>query len=78
MDQLVTVRDMKQRYSCSSPTARKYLRQVFPHMENPLAAPLWAVMEWEASRTVLPASISRVRYIARNTGRVFVPRTREG
>ena len=78
MERLVNVRDMRERYGCSNPTARKYLRQVFPHMENPLVAPMWAVLEWEASRTVLPASINRIRFITRNTGRVIVPRTREG
>jgi len=65
---------MKERYGCSNPTARKYLRQCHPHMESPLAAPEWAVREWEESRIVIPAG--RVKEIkARfNTGRVIVPR----
>ena len=78
MERLVTVKDMKERYGCSNPTARKYLRQCFPHMENPLAAPLWAVEEWEDNRTVIPASRARVNTILRTTGRVIVPRKREG
>lgn len=74
MERLVTVRDMKERYGCSNPTARKYLRQCHPHMESPLVAPEWAVREWEESRMVIPAG--RVTGIkARvNTGRVIVPR----
>ena len=75
MDRLVTVRGMRERYGCSNPTARKYLRQCHPHMENPLTAPEWAVQEWEDSRLAVPASVKRERYCARNTGRVIVPRT---
>lgn len=77
MEQLVTVKAMRERYGCSTPTARKYLRQCFPHMENPLTAPEWAVTEWEDSRTV--DKVNRVRTTARKpTGRVIVPRKREG
>ena len=76
MDRLVTVREMRERYNCSNPTARKYLRQCHPHMENPLAAPEWAVQEWEDGRTVVPASIAREIQIRRHTGRVIVPRKR--
>lgn len=75
MDELMTVRGMRERYGCSNPTARKYLRQCFPHTENPLTAPVWAVEEWEDSRTVVPASIQREIRAKRNTGRVIVPRT---
>lgn len=75
MDQLVTVKAMRERYGCSNPTARKYLRQCHPHMENPLTAPEWAVQEWEDSRTVIPANIRRDAYVKHNTGRVIVPRT---
>lgn len=39
MERLVTVKDIRERYGCSNPTARKYLRQMF-HYENPLTAPL--------------------------------------
>ena len=73
MERLVTVRDMRERYGCSNPTARKYLRQCTPHMENPLTAPAWAVQEWEDSRTAIPVS-GRKEIRTRNTGRVIVPR----
>lgn len=76
MERLVTVRAMRERYGCSNPTARKYLRQCHPHMENPLTAPEWAVQEWEDSRTVVPASVKREIRATRSTGRVIVPRKR--
>lgn len=75
MDKLITVKDMRERYSCSNPTARKYLRQCNPHLENPLAAPEWAVQEWEDSRTVVPVEKHLDLRIRHNTGRVIVPRT---
>lgn len=76
MDQLVTVRAMRERYGCSNPTARKYLRQCHPHMENPLTAPEWAVQEWEDSRLVVPAN-RKVEMTSRHrTGRIIVPRKR--
>lgn len=75
MDALVTVRAMRERYGCSSPTARKYLRQCHPHMEDPLVAPEWAVQEWEDSRTVIPVS-KRTEIARHQTGRVIVPRKR--
>lgn len=74
MEALVTVRAMRERYGCSNPTARKYLRQCFPHTENPLTAPEWAVQEWEDSRTVLPAKVSKRVQIGQRTGRVIIPR----
>ena len=78
MERLVTVRDTQQRYGCSLPTARKYLRQIVPHMENPLTAPEWAFREWEESRTVIPAEVSRKRRqeILQRTERVIMPRRR--
>lgn len=80
MDRLVTVREMRERYGCSNPTARKYLRQCVPHMEDPLVAPEWAVSEWEQKRMVIPAEVSRTKAteISKrvNTGRVIVPRHR--
>lgn len=72
MERLVTVRDMRERYGCSNPTARKYLRQCHPHMEAPLCAPEWAVQEWEDSRTVVPAG--KVEISRQKPGRVIVPR----
>ena len=73
MDKLVTVKAMKERYGCSLPTARKYLRQCIPHMESPLAAPEWAVVEWEERRTVVPAGRQATHY-TKKTGRTVVPR----
>lgn len=74
MDQLMTVKAMRERYGCSSPTARKYLRMCNPHTENPLTAPVWAVQEWEDSRIAAP--VERRRKEARHitTARVIVPR----
>ena len=73
MERLVTVKGMRERYGCSNPTARKYLRQCQPHMENPLAAPEWAVQEWEDSRTVITCSKPQAK---QHAGRVIVPRRR--
>lgn len=72
MERLVTVREMRDRYRCSNPTARKYLRECVPHMENPLVAPEWAVQAWEDSRVAVPQK--RTVTIRSNTGRVVVPR----
>ena len=75
MDALMTVKGMRERYGCSTPTARKYLRQCDPHMENPLAAPVWAVQEWEDSRIEVP--VDRRRILAEHhAGTVHVPRRR--
>ena len=74
MDKLMTVRAMRERYGCSNPTARKYLRQCNPHTENPLTAPEWAVEEWENSRIEVPAEMPK-KTIRINTERVIVPRT---
>lgn len=80
MDRLVTVKAMQERYGCSLPTARKYLRQCVPHMEAPLTAPEWAVKEWEEKRTVIPPEISRRAaaeiHRKQQTGRIIVPRKR--
>jgi hypothetical protein len=77
MDKLITVRDMMNRYGCSGPTARKYMRQMY-HYENPLTAPEWALTEWERSREAVPADPRRQIEILhrRDTGRVIVPRKR--
>lgn len=79
MERLVTVKDMQERYGCSLPTARKYLRQMF-HYENPLAAPRWAFDEWEENRERMPDAISEqrtTRILNRKTNeRTIVPRKR--
>lgn len=75
MDRLITVKDICNRYSCSLPTARKYIRQMF-HYENPLTVPVWAFAEWERSRERMPADKSRKTQIRKNRGTVIVPRKR--
>ncbi len=79
MERLVTVKDIRERYGCSGPTARKYLRQMF-HYENPLAAPEWALSEWERNRERIPVGIGNRRKTEiterKRTGRVIVPRKR--
>ena len=75
MDQLMTVRGMRERYGCSNPTARKYLRQCNPHTENPLTAPVWAVQEWEDGRIAVPVDRPKIEVRRMNTERVIVPRT---
>ena len=79
MEKLITVREVCDRYGCSLPTARKYMRQCNPHLENPLVVPEWAFKEWEQSRTVInPTTKRKERNIKRkmNAGRTIVPRTR--
>lgn len=79
MERLVTVKDMQERYGCSLPTARKYLRQMF-HYENPLAAPQWAFNEWEENRERMPAGVSKIRMAdilnKKQNERTIVPRKR--
>lgn len=72
MERLITVKDIRERFGCSAPTARRYLRQMF-HYEHPLTAPVWAFNEWEKSRERSP--VGRVR-ITQKTERIFVPRRR--
>lgn len=76
-ERLITVKFIAERYDCSRPTAAKYIRQMEPHMENPLTATEIAFREWEENRTVYPADKKRrERIIKRQTERVFVPRHR--
>jgi hypothetical protein len=79
MERLVTVKDMQERYGCSLPNARKYLRQMF-HYENPLAAPRWAFDEWEESRERMPEGVGIIRSTEilnrKNNERTIVPRKR--
>ena len=80
MERLITVKDIRERYGCSLPTARKYMRQMF-HYENPLAAPAWAFNEWEQNRERMPDGISatRARVILnrKQNERTIVPRKRD-
>ena len=80
MDGLITVKAMSKRYDCSLKTARKYLRECIPHLENPLVAPEWAVKEWEEKRMVVPQETGK-RKMAEicqrmNQKPAYVPRTR--
>ena len=82
MEKLITVRDVSERYGCSLPTARKYIRQCNPHMEKPLATPEWAFRDWEERRTVLmPENMTKADYYRllrqiKEGARVIVPRRR--
>ena len=71
MERLITVQAMAERYGCSLPTARKYIRECVPHLEKPLVTFPWALREWEESRAVIPAERS-----IKKTGRIIVPRRR--
>ena len=76
MERLVTVNDIRERYGCSLPTARKYIRQMY-HYENPLTAPRWAFDEWERGRESQPTGIRFSRTVnQRQTERTIVPRKR--
>ena len=78
MERLLKVSDISERYGCSLPTARKYLRRMF-HYENPLTAPEWALKEWEQSREAMPEDGKRRAEILhrKTTGLVIVPRKRD-
>lgn len=75
MDRLVTVHDVSERYGCSLPTARKYIRLCNPHMEKPLATTQAAFREWEDSRVVTKPSV-KMRHKLLNVERIIVPRKR--
>lgn len=79
MERLITVKDIRERYGCTTPTARKYMRQMF-HYENPLTAPAWALKEWESNRERMPAGAGKQRKAEiirrKTTGRIIVPRKR--
>lgn len=55
---LLTVNDMAERYSCSTKTARRYMRKM-DHMEKPLRVTEQAVEAWELERTREPESAGR-------------------
>jgi len=76
MERLITVKDVSERYSCSLPTARKYIRQCNPHMENPLVVPEWAFREWEENRMVFARNRRRMLKKCSISERVIVPRRR--
>lgn len=78
MERLVTVKDMQERYGCSLPTARKYLRQMIPHMENPLTATVTAFREWEEKRMRFPTEMTKAQreQHVKKSERTIVPRKR--
>ena len=78
MDKLITVKAVSERYDCTMATARKYIRQCNPHMEDPLVTPEWAFREWEAKRTVVngTAKMKKKLMERQNAERIIVPRTR--
>ena len=75
MERLVTVKDMCERYGVTTKTARKYIRQMF-HYESPLAAPRWALDEWEKGRECCPGNAGKNRFETMRNGRTIVPRKR--
>jgi len=75
MEKLITVKDVKARYGCSTPTARKYIRKCNPHMEDPLATYEWAFKEWEQSRLKVENPKDRKAIVERiESGTTIVPR----
>lgn len=69
---IITVDGMAKRYGVSRKTAARYIRQISPHMEKPLAVYEWAVEEWEQGRTVSAGIVTR-----KETGPAIVPRKRK-
>lgn len=55
MDRLLFVSDIRDRYHCSAPTAKKRIRQM-RHMviDGHLAVYEWAVLEYERERMQIP------------------------
>ena len=51
MKELVTVKELADRYKCSEKTARRYMRAM-EHMEKPLRVTVQAVEQWEFDRMV--------------------------
>lgn len=80
MERLITPKDVMERYGCSRQTARKYIRQCNPHMENPLATSETAFRDWEQGRTVVSVHLTLKQFgaVARRAekNRVIVPRRR--
>lgn len=78
MQQLLTVKDLADRYNCSEKTARRYMRRM-EHMEKPLRVTDQAVLQWELDRTMgmgydLPPI--RKRAVKRATGPIIISRVR--
>ena len=80
MEPVITVKDVMERYKCSGPTARKYLRKVQRHMENPLSAYERDFKEWESKRMRYTAKLTKKDFeeLERKIrfGSAIVPRSR--
>ena len=74
MERILSTRDIAERYQCSLQCARNYIRKMV-HMENPLMVYESELMAWEQSRMLVPAGRQATKV---QTGRVIVPRKREG
>ena len=77
-DRLLTAKDVAERYQCTLPSARKYMRQM-EHMENPLRVTETALRVWEARRTQRPGETvkqqrQRVKLAQTTTGIMLIPR----
>ena len=78
MKQLVSVKELAERYNCSEKTARRYMRQM-EHMVKPLRVTVQAVEQWELDRTMgmgydLPPL--RRTPVKRSQGPIIISRTR--
>ena len=79
MKNLLTVKELAERYRCSEKTARRYMRQM-EHMEKPLRVTEQAVEVWELERTMglgydLPP-IRKAKRPAVKTGPVIISKVR--
>lgn len=84
LDDLLTVKQIAQRYDRSEKTAVRYMREM-EHMEKPLRVTEKAVIAWEASKTYEPQQKSNERPARPKKkaqdlsgGRYRIPRVRPG
>ena len=78
MKQLVTVKQLAERYNCSERTARRYMRSM-EHMEKPLRVTVQAVEQWELDRTMgMGYDLPPIRRTAvkRNPGPIIISKVR--
>lgn len=77
MKQLVTVKELADRYNCSEKTARRYMRRM-EHMEKPLRVTAEAVEQWELDRTMgMGYDLPPLRRKTAKAGAIHISRTRE-
>lgn len=60
MERLLSVEDLMARYGKSRQTVIRYIKQM-EHQTKPYMVTERAVIEWDRSRTVLPAAVIRQR-----------------